>query len=251
MRRLIAWLLSRLLPAALIAGGVAMLVAGLLAWTDPAIIGSAASPAPSLALASPIPSFGPLPTLQPIPSVGPASSPSAMPAPSTVPTPSPRTAVATRVVVPALGIDLPVVRAPTNESFPYCDVAEYLPALSQPGLGGQTFLYAHARDGMFLPILTASQVNDGKAMVGMVVQAYTSDDMVFLYQITDVYRHQDSLDTVFNATGENLFLQTSEGPPPGYVGHTGLVTIVRAEPISSAPATHADAHPVAKPRVCA
>jgi hypothetical protein len=250
MRSLAAWLVSRLLPAALIAGGVAVLVAGLLAWSDPAAIGVLGSPDAASAVVSAPPSTGPLPTLQPIPSVGPASSATAMPAPSTVPTPTPRTAVATRVVVPALGIDLPVVKAPANESFPFCDVAEYLPAVDQPGQGGQTFIYAHARDGMFLPILEASQVQDGKAMIGMVAQVYTSDDMVFLYQVTDVYRHQDSLDTVFNATGENLFLQTSEGPPPGFAGHTGLVTIVRAQPISSAPASHADAHPVARPRVC-
>jgi hypothetical protein len=254
MRSLAAWLVGRLVPAVLIAGGVAVLVGGLLAWTDPSVIGSAGSPAPSSVAIVSAPPATPLPTLQPIPSVGPASSPSAMPAPSTVPTPSPspspRTAVVTRVVVPALRIDLPVVKAPANESFPYCDVAEYLPALSQPGRGGQTFLYGHARDGMFLPILEASQVSDGKAMIGMVVQAYTSDDMVFLYQIADVYRHQDSLDTVFNASGENLWLQTSEGPRAGNPGYTGRVLIVRAVPISSGPADHADAHPVTKPRVC-
>ena len=255
MRSIVAWLVGRLVPAVLIACGVALLVAGLLAWTDPTAIGSMGSPESSSGpVASVAPSLTPLPTLQPIGSVGPASSPSAMPAPSTVPSPSPspspRTAVATRVVVPALGIDLPVVRPPVSESFPSCDVAEYLPAVGQPGQGGQTFIYAHARDGMFLPILESSQVKDGKAMIGMVVQVFTSDDMVFLYQIADVYRHQDSLDTVFNATGENLFLQTSEGPPAGYAGHTGLVMIVRADPISSEPANHADAHPVAKPRVC-
>lgn len=250
MRILVAWLIGRLLPAVLIAGGVAVLVAGLLAWGDPAVVGSVGSPAPSSAVVSPTPSSVPLPTLRPIPSLGPATSTSPMPAPSTVPTPTPRNAVATRVVVPALGIDLPVVRGPANETFPYCDVAEYSTAFSQPGQGGQTFLYAHAREGMFLPILEASKVNDGKAMIGSVVQVYTSDDTVFLYQIADVYRHQDSLDPVFAATGENVFLQTSEGPRQGVPGYTGLVTIVRAEPISSAPADHADAHPDAKPRAC-
>jgi hypothetical protein len=254
MRSLVAWLVGRLVPAVLIAGGVAILVAGLLAWTDPTAIGSVGSPAPSAGPVVSGPPATPLPTLQPIPSVGPASSPSAMPAPSTLPTPTPtptpRTGVATRVVVPALGIDLPVVKSPPDETFPYCDVAEYSSAFSQPGLGGQTFLYAHARDGMFLPILEESKVRDGKAMIGMVVQVYTSDDMVFLYQIADVYRHQDSLDAVFTATGENVFLQTSEGPRAGNAGYTGLVTIVRAEPISSAPADHADAHPAARPRTC-
>lgn len=254
MRSLVVWIVGRLVPAVLIASGVAVLVAGLVAWTDPAVIGSVGSPAASAGAIATAPPPTALPTLQPIPSIGPAASTTPIPAPSTAPTPTPsptpRTAVATRVVVPALGIDLPVVKAPANESFPYCDVAEYLPAVDQPGQGGQTFIYAHARDGMFLPVLQASQVKDGKAMIGMVVQVYTSDDMVFLYQITDVYRHQASLDTVFNASGEHVFLQTSEGPPPGYAGHTGLVTIVQAEPVSSEPASHADAHPAAKPRVC-
>ncbi len=242
-------IVGRLLPAALIAAGVALLVAGLLAWTDPHAIGSIGSPSPSAPVVTPAPSTAPVPTLPPIPSVGPAS-PSTGPAVSLVPSPSPRTAVATRVVVPALGIDLPVVKAPAAESFPYCDVAEYSGAFKQPGQGGPVFLYAHARDGMFLPILDASKVSDGKAMLGMLVQVYTSDDMVFLYEISDVHRHQDSLDAVYGAQGENLFLQTSEGPRQGIPGYTGKVVIVQAVPMGSQPADPHDAHPTPKPVVC-
>jgi hypothetical protein len=244
MRTLGSWVIGRLLPAVIVAAGVALVVAGLLTWSDPSLVGSASTPSPTAA-ASPSP--GPptaRPTLRPIPSIGPAGSPS--PAPS----PSLSTAVATRVVVPALGIDLPIVRSPEGETFPYCDVAEYLPAFDQPGQGGPVFIYAHARDGMFLPILEASLVKDGAAMKGMLVQVFTSDSMEFLYEIESVHRRQDTLDVVFDSDGEHLFLQTSEGPPPGYPGYTGTVVIVEAKPMGASPADPAEARPTPKPVVC-
>ena len=44
--------------------------------------------------------------------------------------------------------------------YPLCDAAQYFraDALGQPGQGRATYLYAHARTGMFLPLLTASKV---------------------------------------------------------------------------------------------
>ncbi len=249
MGRMFRRMVGRSVPAVLVAAGVALVVAGLLAWTDPAVVGSGSAPAPSaVAVVTPPPS-APVPTLAPIPSIGPAS-PSALPQVSFAPTPTPRNAVATRVVVPALGIDLPVIPGPKDEVFPYCNVAEYSSAFDQPGQGGAIFLYAHARDGMFLPILDASKVSDGKAMIGMLVQVYTSDDMVFLYEITDVHRHQGTLDVVYEADGENLFLQTSEGPRAGNPGYTGLVAIVQAKPMGAEAADPKDAHPKPKPIVC-
>jgi hypothetical protein len=249
MRRAPRWIAGRLLPAALTAAGVALVVAGLLAWSDPRAIGAIPSAAPSIEPTAPPASPTPVPTLAQLPSIGPAS-PSVGPEVSLVPTPTPRTAVATRVVVPALGIDLPVVAAPPDETFPYCNVAEYSSAFQQPGLGGPVFVYAHARDGMFLPILDASKVSDGARMKGMLAQVYTSDDMVFLYEISDVYRRQDTLDAVFDSQGENLFLQTSEGPPKGFPGYTGTVVIVRAVPLGSQAADPKDARPRPRPVVC-
>jgi hypothetical protein len=41
--------------------------------------------------------------------------------------------VATRVVIGALGIDLPVVKPPSTTSYPLCNVAEYLQVRWQPG----------------------------------------------------------------------------------------------------------------------
>jgi hypothetical protein len=152
------------------------------------------------------------------------------------------------VVVPALRIDLPVVRPPNDpHHFPYCDVAEYVTTLSQPGSPGTAYLYAHAREGMFLPLLLQSRSNNGKAMLGMLVQVYTSDDKLFLYEITRVLRHQSEL---FSEPQEQLVLQTSEGPKKGLPGYTGLVLIVVAQPLSSGPADHAAANPTPQPVAC-
>jgi hypothetical protein len=230
MRSLLAWISSRLLPALVTAAGVALLVAGLLSYQDPPeAVAFAPSAAPSAGPTEPPPSLLPIPTL----------APSASPAPSAGPA---VTRVATRVVVPALRIDLPVVEPPDDPNhFPYCDVAEYLPQLSQPGFPGTTYLYAHAREGMFLPLLRTA---DAK-MVGMLVQVYTSDNRVYLYEITRVLRHQTTLDVAFEAKDETLMLQTSEGP-------RGTIekTIVVAQPISVGPADPKAAHPTANPVAC-
>src|SRR5665811_148705 len=89
------------------------------------------------------------------------------------------------------------------------------------------------------------RINDGKAMKGMLVQVYTSDDQLFLYEITRVLRHQSE---VYNEPEEQLVLQTSEGPGKDrfgkpFPGYTGLVLVVVAEPLSFGPADHAAANP--------
>lgn len=234
---------SRLVPAILFAIGVASVSAGLLTYSNPVVAdpGSSASPEPTI-----------VETLEPSPSPATSASPAptGSPMPSGSPSPAPVDRVATRVVVPALGIDLPVVKPPEDpEAYPYCNVAMYHEAFGQPGQPGATYLYAHAREGMFLPLLEQSKVNNGKAMLGMIVQVYTSDDMLFLYEIRQVRRHQTSLDAAFATTQETLWLQTSEGPkaPEGVVAPKLQVV---AWPISSGPADPADAHPKAKPVVC-
>jgi hypothetical protein len=155
----------------------------------------------------------------------------------------PTTRVATRVVVEALGIDLPVMRQRT--SYPPCNVAMYLTTLKQPGQGGATYLYAHARSGMFLPLLERSRVNDGASLIGLRVEVYTGDNRRFVYRIDEVRRHATDLRWVQRRRGEALWLQTSEGPrgtiPKLQVG---------AALLSSGPATHAAAHPVPRPVNC-
>jgi hypothetical protein len=222
---------ARLLPAILTALGVAFLTAGLLTYTAPVEAGPEPSETPTIVTLPPTAE----PSLTPRPTSGPTDTP----APTV-----PADRVATRVVVAALGIDLPVVKQP-NPAYPACDVAMYHEALGQPGFGRATYLYAHARTGMFLPILDASKVDNGAAMLGMIVEVYTSDDQLFLYEVTEVRRHQLELDDAVAATTEQMWLQTSEGPKG-----TRPKTQVVARFLSSGAADHAAAHPVAEPVAC-
>ena len=222
---------ARLLPAILTALGVAFLTAGLLTYTAPVEAGPEPSETPTIVTLPPTAE----PSVTPRPTSGPTDTP--------VPT-VPTDRVATRVVVAALGIDLPVVRQP-DPAYPACDVAMYHEALGQPGQGRATYLYAHARTGMFLPILDASKVDNGAAMLGMIVEVYTSDDQLFLYEVTEVRRHQLDLDDAVAATTEEMWLQTSEGPKG-----TRPKTQVVARFLSTGAADHDAAHPVAKPVVC-
>lgn len=225
----------RLLPALLTALGVAGLAGGLFSLTSPVVAEPLPSPSPTV-VTSVEPTSSPLITFPPLPTEAP---------PSTSPTP-PADRVATRVRIAALDIDLPIVKpAGGADAYPWCDVAMYIQELGQPGQGRAIYLYAHARAGMFLPILDASLVQNGKSMLGMVVELWSSDDQRFLYEITEVRRHQLDLDDAVNADGEGLWLQTSEGPR-GTPGKTQVI----AQPISQEAADPADAHPVPKPVDC-
>jgi hypothetical protein len=234
---------TRIAPALLTALGVMFLAGGVLSWTTTV----AADPAPT-AEASVAPSAtpeavesatpGPLMTLPPLGSG----------APPPVAASFPPDRVATRVRIAGLKIDLPVIGQ--TAGFPPCDVALYLDdfRLGQPGQGRATYLYAHARTGMFLPMLTASKVANGKRMVGMVVEVWTSDDQRFLYVVTKVKRHvpyDKAVGPAVVATDEQLWLQTSEGRG------TQPKLQLFAEPLSQEPSTHAEAHPKPKPVNCA
>ncbi len=143
---------------------------------------------------------------------------------------------ATRVVVPGYHIDLPVVAGPNG--YPYCNVAMYQSVLWQPSEPGVTFIFAHARKGMFLPLLTASRANNGAALIGRRVYVYTSDSMVYVYRIVQVRRHVKSVQSAIGVTSEHLWLQTSEGP-----NFTYPKLIIVADRVSVAPATYAASHP--------
>jgi len=224
------------------AAGVTLIAAGLLSYTGKAsTVDPPASAEPTIVAADPSPSLG-FPSLPPI-----ETTPSATPAPSATPNAN---RVATRVVVEALGIDLPIVKPRGSSStYPQCNVAMYIQELDQPGHGLATYLYAHARDGMFGPIYErAIQKKHGgpNSMIGMIVQVYTSDDLLFEYEVTDVRLHQLTLDDALHATTEELWLQTSEGPK-GTPGKTQLLAL----PLITLPADHKAAHPVPHPVNCA
>ena len=232
---------SRVLPALLTALGVMLLTAGLLTYADPTTAGEpsvAPTPEPTpIATASPEPSASPSDE----PSTSPSSSPSTSPSSTPEPTVAIGVRVATRVVVPALDIDMPVIKGPPG--YPPCDVAMYLTheKIGQPGEGRATYLFAHAREGMFLPLLETP----GADMKGMLVEVYTSDDQLYLYEIVSVRRNQTSLERPLAATEEELWLQTSEGPR-GTPGKTQIL----AKALSVGPADHDAAHPTARPVDC-
>ena len=229
---------SRVLPALLTAIGVTILSAGLLTYTVPVPAGPTAEPGttpqPSDAFATPTP----LITLPPIGTPRPTES--ATPQPSA--TPPPKGRVATRVRIRDLGIDLAIVKA--NTGYPYCNVAMYLPQLSQPGFGKATYIYAHAREGMFLPLLRTKAFDQR----GLMVEVWTSDDWLYRYEIANVRRDQPyttGLIAPSKAKSEQLWLQTSQGPGRDY-GYTQVI----AKPVDARPADHAAAHPTARPVVC-
>jgi len=222
---------TRLLPALLLASGVALLGSGLLVYAG------TVEPQPA---AESLPSYSPPGTIAPgleLPDggSGPVASPS-----------FPPDRVATRVVISKLRIDLPVIEQPPDSgSFPLCDVALYFSALGQPGSGRATYIYAHARTGMFLPLLQASKVHDGASMIGDVVQVYTSDNYLFLYEVTEVRRHVTDLIAAFNDTQGNLWLQTSEGPSDAYPKLQLVAKFLSADKTDPNAA-----HPAAHPRQC-
>ncbi len=211
------------------------------------------SPAASLP-PSPTPTATPTRTTPP-PSVSlpPSTTPAATPSPTPTATLKPSRARATRVVIRYLGIDLPIIsrdrRVPNQgpDLYPPCDVALYHTAFEQPGRPGTTYLYAHAREGMFLSLLEASERDDGAEIIGKVVRVYTSDDRLHLYRITKVKRHATDFSLVTDAPpdAEQLILQTSEGPR----GTVPKLQVL-AEPYEVREVTRQEARPPAKPRAC-
>jgi len=223
---------GRIVPSLLTAAGVTLVVAGLLSYTVPAEAGLPPATAVPTPTAVAQPSTEPTPLATPETSASPGV---------------PADRVATRVQVPAMRIDLPIIIQP-DPAYPSCNVAMYHQAFGPPGDPRGTYIYAHARTGMFLPLLDASKKNNGAAMKGMIVDVYTSDDMLFLYEIVEVRRHVPASFNIATLQDEGsglLWLQTSEGP-----NHTYPKLMLKGSLLSSGPADHAAAHPKPKPVDC-
>jgi hypothetical protein len=224
--------IGRALVALLIAGGTIVVTSGLLAAVSP-VVGYVPPPD----------QVSPEPTATTPGSFDPA----ATPGPS--PEATPAVPVATRVVVPALRIDLPVVSqtyGPGHGAYPLCDVAQYLNEFKQPSEQGTTYLYGHARDGMFGPLLTQWQRDHGKKMVGDLVLVYTKDDKRYLYGIFTAEVATDfSLARSVPAGESWVILQTSTGPNPTFPR-----LMVAARLIEVTDVSHAEANPTPHARDC-
>ena len=230
----------RRLPAILLVAGFILVGVGTAAWlTRSPDLGPG-----SVVLSSDPPVSAP-PLLAAFPSPTVSLDPNPSPSATAIPTPINHTV--TRIVFTRARVDLPVITAPVNETFPYCDVAERMAYYSVPDSGWVTYLYAHATHYMFGGLLAASWRNDSYLM-GQQLQVYTSDDLVYTYAVTEIHRHVDyrSFDIANNMVGEALLLQACENNDA-----TGPKLIVVARPVSVAPATHADANPHTAPRACA
>lgn len=161
-------------------------------------------------------------------------------------------AVASRVSVPSLGIDLPIVDServvPGNPpDYPLCDVAQFLVNYQQPGHVGTTYLYAHAQPGMFLPLLESSRHDEGKALIGVRVQVFTSDGKRFDYDIFEVRPHTTDYTLADDTSPDEhrLLLQTSVGP-----NGTREKLQIGARLVDIQSVGRAEATPVARPRAC-
>ncbi len=262
--RLLARIVGRIVPALLMAAGVTLVATGLLSYAAPSGARNAASPSDSAAVPTPSTIFAatPLPpdSLPPTLSATPIA-PTATPSPATsgaVPSAtatasSPPAPTVTRVALPALGIDLPVISrlqpvpGQGPDFYPPCDVAIDDDAFVQPSQAGTTYLYAHAQAGMFLPLLLASrQPDSGASMLGDLIEVYTDDDRLYVYSVDQVKRHATDFAIAATSPGQyQVVLQTSEGP-----FGTVLKLQVAGDLVRELPATDADAHPTPQPRAC-
>ena len=95
-----------------------------------------------------------------------------------------------RVIIPSLRIDLPVIsrdlRVPGQgpDGYPPCDVALYQTAFGQPGQPGTTYLYAHAREGMFLPLLTRPRITTARRCSARSSRSTPTTTCVHVYKIS-------------------------------------------------------------------
>jgi len=115
-----------------------------------------------------------------------------------------------RIQIPRLAIDLPIAEGDverdvlvqqTPENFAF-----HLPGTAIPGMGSNTYLYAHARRGMFLTLWNAR--------AGDQVVISTPDGVALKYVVTEIHPRVPPEDTswILPTPGERLTLQTSTGP---------------------------------------
>ena len=144
-------------------------------------------------------------TLPPsITSITPTVRPTATPVPAIPP--------GYRVRIPRLAIDLPIaegdverdtVRQETPNNFAF-----HFPGTALPGDVGNTYIYAHARQGMFLALWNARE--------GDQVVIVTPDGRELRYVVREVHPRVEPTDVSWAqpTAMERVTLQTSTGPNP-------------------------------------
>lgn len=155
------------------------------------------------------------PTATPLATV---SLPPTAEAPRDLPSAKPVTIAGSRIAIPRLGIDLPLELGEVARDVPrdgYAgatpeNAAFIFPSTRLPGEGGNTYIYAHARVGMFLSLWGAK--------LGDEVIIYRPEDGVRrLYRVALIAPRVNPADAHWlDPDGEErVTLQTSTGPNPG------------------------------------
>ncbi|SRR6266851_3529453 len=117
-----------------------------------------------------------------------------------------------RIQIPRLGIDLEILEGDVERDTVALrtpeDYAFHLPGTAIPGTGANSYLYAHARMGMFISLWDAR--------VGDVVWISTPDGRALRYVVSEVHPSvpPDEISWAAAAGPERLTLQTSTGPAP-------------------------------------
>lgn len=115
-----------------------------------------------------------------------------------------------RVRVARLGIDLPVLAGDTHRDTVLLatpnGAAFLLPSSSPPGSGGNSYIYAHARTGMFLSLWNVR--------LGDLVEVEIAPDAVRRYVVSEIHPRVAPTDTrhTMPTDDERITLQTSTGP---------------------------------------
>ena len=129
------------------------------------------------------------------------------------PTPLPPIPPGYRVQIPRLAIDLAILEGDIERDTVLLQTPEnyafHLPGTAIPGTGANSYLYAHARRGMFLSLWSAQ--------VGDVVWISTPDGRALRYLVSEVHPRVTPNEVSFAAPSppDRLTLQTSTGPNPG------------------------------------
>lgn len=184
---------------ALIVAVLAVLAVVLLSGRSPAADPSPAGSSPTAATQS-----------APAPTERATASPSVQPsAGSIVPSsaPSPGTSVASRIRIPRLAIDLPIIEGDGIDAP--LDSAAHYPGTAWPGGGSNIYIYAHARRGLFIGLWDVRQGDevlldtvDGRTVTYVVeeIRPKTPWDAVELLEPTDEERLTLQTSTSYTAT---------------------------------------------------
>lgn len=129
------------------------------------------------------------------------------------PTPLPPIPDGYRIQIPRLAIDLALregdIERDTIEQKTPENYAFHLPGTAIPGAGANTYVYAHARVGMFLSLWNVR--------LGDVVWINTPDGHALKYVVSEIHPRVPPGDVTWAdpTPPERLTLQTSTGPNPG------------------------------------